>query len=292
VKHFICLEDIREDVFHQLIDLAVSLKKKQKKGKFKPLLTHKVLGMIFEKPSLRTRQSFEVGMTQLGGSSIYIAGNEIQMGEREPLKDIARTLSRYLDLVMIRAFEHETITEFAEYATVPVINGLSNYDHPCQAMADLLTIYEHKGTFDNVRVAYIGDGNNVARSLGRACKLAGCEFVVSCPKGYELSSTSFVHYGDPFKAVENADVIYTDVWVSMGDEKEEKKRLKDFASYQVNSELMKAANPDAIFMHCLPAIRGQEVTDEVMESSQSVVFDQAENRLHAQKAVLAYLGGS
>lgn len=249
--------------------------------------------MIFEKPSLRTRISFEVAMLQLGGHALYISPAEIGLGTRESVADIARVLSRYVDGIMARTFSHDHIVELAKYATVPVVNGLSDYNHPCQGLADLLTIHEKKGKLQGLKLAYVGDGNNVARTLLIGASKMGIQIAIASPSGYSLSKegqTSEVEFtDDPAAAVQGADIIYTDTWASMGQEDEAEERKKIFMPYQVNSELVARAKSDAIIMHCLPAHRGQEITDEVMDSTQSVVFDQAENRLHAQKAILASL---
>lgn len=269
------------------------------------ILEGKTLAMIFEKPSLRTRVSFEVGIFQLGGHGIYLAPSDIGLGSRESVADVARTLDRMCDLIMARVFEHDKVTELAKYSRVPVINGLSDLEHPCQALADFFTIKEKKGDLKGLKLAFIGDGNNVAHSLMLLAAKVGTHFAIACPEGYEpleqiteiaKSATSetgadvrIVH--DPAEAVRDADVVYTDVWASMGQESEAEKRAKIFSPYQVNSELMKQAKSDAVFMHCLPAHRGSEVTDEVIDSQQSVVFDEAENRLHVQKTIMALLGG-
>jgi len=259
--------------------------------------------MLFEKPSLRTRISFEVAMTDLGGNAIYVKPEDIGgLGKREPIKDIARVLSRYVDGIMARTFEHSTVTELAKFATVPVINALTDRLHPCQAMSDVLTIQEHYGELEGVKIAYIGDGNNVARSLAFACAKLGMKMVVASPAGYELdaesikianqvSANSVSQTSDPIQAVADANIIYTDTWVSMGQEDEKKKRREDFAGFEVNAELLKSAPDNAKIMHCLPAYRGFEITDEVAESSNSIIFDQAENRLHFQRALLKKLMG-
>jgi ornithine carbamoyltransferase len=264
-------------------------------------LSGKVLAMLFEKPSLRTRISFHVAMTDLGGSVIYVKPEDIGgIGKREPIKDMARVLSRYVDGIMARTFEHSTITELAQFATVPVINALTDWLHPCQAMADVLTIQEHCEDLEGVKIAFIGDGNNVARSLAFACAKLGMKMVVASPAGYQLDADSIkkanqiapdtvTQINDPARAVADANIIYTDTWVSMGQEQERQKRCADFAGFQVNAELLKSAPPDAKIMHCLPANRGFEITDDVVESPNSVMFDQAENRLHFQRALLKKL---
>jgi ornithine carbamoyltransferase len=257
--------------------------------------------MLFEKPSLRTRISFQVAMTDLGGTAIYVKPEDIGgIGKREPVKDMARVMSRYVTGIMARTFEHSTVTELAEYATVPVINALTDFSHPCQAMADVLTIKEHCEDFEGKKIAFIGDGNNVARSLAFACAKLGMTMVVASPAGYELDAESIEkanqlsadcvrQTNDPDAAVQEADIIYTDTWVSMGQEDEKQKRQADFAGFQVNTELVKSAPDNVKIMHCLPAYRGLEITDEVIESPNSIMFDQAENRLHFQRALLKKL---
>jgi len=287
--------DIKDKV-PEILKLAKDFKEGKIKGR---VLEGKNLAMIFQKSSTRTRVSFEVGMNQLGGNTLFLSNNEIQMGRGEPISDTAKLLSRYVEGIMIRAVEHEDVLEFAKESAVPVISGLTNLEHPCQALADMLTIQEHIGNF-NGKFTYIGDGNNVCNSLLLICASLGMDIAVGCPKGYEPDTNiikkankiaeknnSYVIITDDVEvAVKNADVVYTDVWVSMGDEKEQGKRRKSFKKYQVSGELMKLAKDNAIFMHCLPAIRGEEVSSEVIDGSQSVVIDQAENRLHAQKAIL------
>ena len=259
----------------------------------------KSLAMIFEKPSLRTRVSFEVAMNQMGGSALYISPTEVGLGKRESVADVARVLSGYCDAIMARTFSHETITGLAQHASVPVINGLSDYSHPCQAMTDLLTAREHFGHLQGLTLTYVGDGNNTARSLMVACARFGLKFRIASPPGYELESTlvqrimsqvpdlDFTSTGDPHAAVTSADIIYTDTWVSMGQEEQKTERLAIFKPYQINAALLKSAPGHAVVMHCLPAYRGLEITDEVIDGPQSVVFQQAENRLHFQKGLLA-----
>lgn len=290
--------DIKEDV-SDIIDLASQIKAGKKEEK---PLEGKTLAMIFEKSSTRTRVSFDVGMYQLGGRAIFLSSNDLQMGRGEPISDTARVLSRFVDGIMIRAIEHDDVVELAKYADIPIINGLTNLEHPCQALADVLTIKEHFGSFENKKICFVGDGNNVCNSLLLIAPLLGMDISVACPKGYEPSqdildialeyasenNTEITITSDINVALNNVDVVYTDVWVSMGDEKEEAQRKIDLKPYQVNEELMALANDDAIFMHCLPAVRGQEVTAEVIDGPQSVIYDEAENRLHAQKAVLYY----
>jgi len=287
--------DVKDKV-PELLKLAKDFKKGKIEGR---VLEGKNLAMIFQKSSTRTRVSFEVGMEQLGGNTLFLSSNDIQMGRGEPISDTAKVLSRYVEGIMIRAVEHEDVIEFAKEADVPVISGLTNLEHPCQALADMLTAQEHTGNFDG-KFAYVGDGNNVCNSLLLICASLGMDIAVACPKGYEPDTdiikkankiaeknNSYVIITDDTElAVKNAKVVYTDVWVSMGDEKEQGKRRKIFKKYQVNEELMELAKDNAIFMHCLPAIRGEEVSAEVIDGPQSVVIDQAENRLHAQKAVL------
>jgi ornithine carbamoyltransferase len=301
MKNFLSISDCSTEELNALLDLSVSLKKLYKGGGRDVCLAGKVLAMVFEKPSLRTRISFQVAMSDLGGTSIFIRPEDIGgIGKREPIKDMARVLSRYVDGIMARTFEHSTIVELAEFATVPVINALTDRSHPCQAMADVLTIKEHLGRLDGVKVAYVGDGNNVARSLAFACAKLGMKLVVASPKGYELDGetiektngikpNSVSITNDPVKAVADADVVYTDTWVSMGQENEKQKRIKAFKGFQVNMELLKSAQADAKIMHCLPAKRGFEISDEVVESPNSIIFDQSENRLHFQRALVKKL---
>jgi ornithine carbamoyltransferase len=270
------------------------------------LLAGKTLAMIFEKPSTRTRISFEVGMWQLGGAALFLSSQELQMGRGEPVKDTAAVLSRYVNGIMIRTFDHATVQELARYASVPVVNGLTDLLHPCQVLADLLTIEEKKGHLQGVKIAYTGDGNNVAHSLLLGCSKMGLDLAVATPPSYrplpKIVAEALANAGqsgskifitdDPSEAVKNADVIYTDVWTSMGQEKEKAERRTIFAPYQINSNLVKMASPDVLIMHCLPAYRGEEITTQVLEGERSVVLDQAENRLHAQKALLALLMGT
>ena len=290
--------DIKEDVKY-ILDLASKIKAGEMEEK---PLEGKTLAMIFQKSSTRTRVSFDVGMYQLGGRAIFLSSNDLQMGRGEPISDTARVLSRFVDGIMIRAIEHDDVIELAKYSDVPVISGLTNLEHPCQALADVLTIKEHFGSLDNKKICFVGDGNNVCNSLLLIAPLLGMDMSVACPKGYEPNedivntaldyakenNTEITISNDINVALDNVDVVYTDVWVSMGDEAEAAQREIDLKPYQVNKELMNLANDDAIFMHCLPAIRGQEVTAEVIDGPQSVIYDEAENRLHAQKAVLYY----
>ena len=299
MRHFLDLLDWNGDQILKLLKSAASMKKSLLKGQHKPLLAGRVLGMIFEKPSLRTRVSFQAGMAQLGGSAIFLNGAEVGLGKRESLPDIARTISEYVDAIVMRTFQHDNVVEFARWAGKPVINGLSDYHHPCQALGDLLTMRECFGDVKGKTLAFIGDGNNVARSLAIACGKVGARFVLSAPNGYRFDRPFLDAYQtqiggkleeihDPLKAVAKADVVYTDVWASMGQEEEAKERAKHFEAYQVNAKLMKAAPKHAKVMHCLPAHRGEEITDEVIDGPQSAVFPQAGNRMHAQKALLLW----
>ena len=288
-----------------LLKLAATLKGKQRRGMLHPLLPGKTLGLLFQKPSTRTRVSFEAGMNQLGGHALVLHMADIQLSRGESIADTARVLSRYLDGIVIRTYDHETVEEWASEATMPVINGLTDLSHPCQALSDLLTIQEHKGPLNDLKIAYIGDGNNVANSLIEAAAKMGMTIALGCPAGYqpdqhvvdvarvEASKTgAVIEIGhDPHVAAKEADVIYTDVWISMGREREQARRLKVLAPYQVNSRLLHRAKPDAIVMHCLPAHRGEEITADVLDGPQSVIIDQAENRLHMQKAILVMLLG-
>ena len=290
--------DIKEDVKH-ILDLASKIKAGEMEEK---PLEGKTLAMIFQKSSTRTRVSFDVGMYQLGGRAIFLSSNDLQMGRGEPISDTAKVLSRFVDGIMIRAIEHDDVIELAKYSDVPVISGLTNLEHPCQALADMLTIKEHLGDWEGKKICFVGDGNNVCNSLLLIAPLLGMDMSVACPKGYEPNedilktaqefasenSTEIVVSDDINVALANVDVVYTDVWVSMGDEAEAKQREIDLAPFQVNKDLMSIANDGAIFMHCLPAIRGQEVTGEVIDGPNSVIYDEAENRMHAQKAVLYY----
>jgi ornithine carbamoyltransferase len=299
---FVSIVDLPQEKLVHILDVAKRLKKQLKTtGQNDPIGRGKVLACIFEKPSLRTRVSFETAMYQIGGNALYISPNEIGLGTRESVPDVARVLSGMVNGIMARVFEHQKLKDLAAHASVPVINGLSDYSHPCQAMADLMTAEEHFGKLAGLTLAYIGDGNNVARSLMVACARFGVKFRIASPPGYELEpelveriirqvpGLDFASAHDPHAAVRNADVIYTDTWVSMGQEDEKAKRLPIFAPYQINEELLKAAPSHAVVMHCLPAYRGVEITDEVMDGGQSVVFQEAENRLHFQKGLLAVL---
>lgn len=304
-RDFLSLQDFNAAEIRALLDLAKELKSRQKKGEPQPLLAGKTLAMIFEKPSTRTRVSFEVGMWQLGGSALFLSSQELQMGRGEPIKDTAAVLSRYVDGIMIRTFDHRDVEELAGHASVPVINGLTDLLHPCQVLADLLTIEEKIGRLQGGKLAYTGDGNNVVHSLLLGCSKMGLDISVATPSQYRplpvivdraqrnagRSGSQIIITEDPVEAVENADIIYTDVWTSMGREKEKKERRRIFVPYQVNSSLVKLAKPGAMIMHCLPAYRGEEITAKVLEGEQSVILEQAENRLHAQKALLALLMG-
>ncbi len=303
-RDLLSMVDVEKDLVG-ILELARSLKNRTKAGEAYEPLRGKSLAMIFEKSSTRTRVSFEVGMTQLGGHALFLSPNDLQIGRGETIADTARVLSRYVDGIMYRAYKSENVRELARHASVPVINGLDDKEHPCQIITDLLTIQEHKGDLKGLKLAYVGDGNNVCNSLLIGCAESGMHMSAGVPKGYEpdtlllgaarrIAGTTeaqieIVH--DPFEAVKLADVIYTDVWVSMGMEKERDEREKIFLPYQVNEKLVSAAKKDAVVMHCLPAHRGLEITDDVVDGKQSIVFDEAENRLHAQKAILVRLLG-
>jgi len=303
MKHFLTLANLEPQAFRDLLDLSMRFKEAWKAGEGEPLLKNKVLGMIFQKPSLRTRVSFDVAMLHLGGSALYLSPNEIQLGKRESVADVARVISRYVDVVMARVFGHYNLVELADYATIPVINGLSDYSHPCQGAADFLTILEYKGEFEGKKLAYLGDGNNVSTSLLFGATKLGMDFAIGSPKGYELhpavwdmgrqfaaeSGSQILATRDPLEAIEGADAVYTDAWASMGQEAEAAKRRQVFPPYRLDEEILTYAGPEAIVMHCLPAHRGEEITDAVADSPQSVLFDQAENRLHAEKAILAWV---
>ncbi|MDD5746637.1 MAG: ornithine carbamoyltransferase [Candidatus Omnitrophica bacterium] len=276
-----------------------------KKKKYSAILNKKVIGLVFEKPSMRTRVSFEVGAHQLGARCLYLAPQDIKLGEREPIKDVARVLARYVDGIVARTFSHAYVEEFAELTDISVINGLSDMYHPCQALGDMYTIYERHGTCKGIKLAFVGDGNNVVHSLLAIAAKTGMHCTVATPKGYEpdasiwaqaadiakLTGSRLTHTYDPREAVKGADYIYTDVWTSMGQEQQRKQRLRDFKSYQVNAALLKSVGKEYAIMHCMPVHRGEEITDEAMESPQSIVFDQAENRMHVQKAIMALLMG-
>ncbi len=297
-RDFTKLLDITRDESLYLLDRALFLKNIRKSGgEYKPL-KDRTLGMIFEKASTRTRLSFEIGMKLLGGYAIFLSPTDTQIGRGEPVKDTARVLGRYVDAIMIRTYAQEKVEELARWAGVPVVNGLSDLYHPCQILADLFTIRERRGTLDGCRIAYVGDGNNIANSWIEACILLGFPLAIAAPKGYEPDAEltkkarqagNFVLTTDPFEAVRGADVINTDVWVSMGMEKEKEARAKAFAGFCIDDKLLQAANTGAIVMHCLPAYRNQEITEEVFERFQDVIFTQAENRLYAQQALLEWL---
>jgi len=302
-RDIISVLDMKDD-FEQILASAMRMKKEPKKGKKEPL-AGKVLGMVFEKPSLRTRVSFEVGMAQLGGKALYIGPDEVNIGKRESVSDVAKVLSRYVSAIMYRAFSNQIMRELAQHASVPVINGLDDMEHPCQCAADLLTVMEKKGKLKGLQMVYVGDGNNVCNSLLLGCALTGMHMRAATPKDFrpnadivakaqeiaKKTGSKIELLSNPFQACEAADVIYTDTWVSMGQESEKEQREKLFLPYQVNDKLAENANKDWIFLHCLPAHRGLEVSAEVMDSPHSVVFDQAENRMHAQKAILVAVLG-
>jgi ornithine carbamoyltransferase len=300
MKDFLAVSDYSPAELQEMLDLAVNLKKELKSGGNRPLLKGKVLGMIFQKPSLRTRVSFDMGMRQLGGDALYLSPAEIGLGQRESIADVARVLSGYVDGLMARVFAHDHVVQLAHWSSIPVINGLSDYNHPCQAMADALTIFEEFGTLKGLNVTYIGDGNNVAVSLMHVCAKLGANFTIANPEDYDIlpsaveiarkfaaeSGSKLTFLRDPHEAVKHAHAIYTDTWTSMGQEAESKKRELVFPPYQVNAALVAEADPKAIVLHCLPAHRGQEITDEVADGPHSRLFPQAHNRMHAQKAIL------
>ncbi|MCK5129209.1 MAG: ornithine carbamoyltransferase [Clostridiales bacterium] len=304
-KHLLKLEDYSEDDILQVLSLALKLKKHQKDDTNQKVLKDKTLGMIFLKSSTRTRVSFEAGMVQLGGYPLFLSSNDIQMGRGEPIEDTVKVLSRYIDGIMIRTFKQSDVEDLAHYGSIPIINGLTDKFHPCQVLADLLTIYEYKKTFKGLKLAYIGDGYNMANSLIVGCAKLGINIAVASPVGYTPDETiinkakkdaiknncTILITSDPKFAIANADIVYSDVFSSMGQEDENQQRLRDFKGFQVNSDLFSLAKNDAIFMHCLPAHRGEEVTADVIDGPQSVIYDEAENRLHAQNAVMALLMG-
>jgi ornithine carbamoyltransferase len=303
MRHFLSIADLDPQELKGLLDLAVQLKTEWQTGGNQPLLAGKALGMVFQKPSLRTRVSFEVAMLHFGGWALYLSPDEVGLGTRESAPDVARVLGRYVDGIMARVFAHSDIEALATYSPVPVINGLSDYSHPCQALTDLLTVLEKKGRLEGLKLAYVGDGNNMCTSLLFAAAKVGMHMTVATPEGYAphpevvgaarrfavQSGSQITMTTDPLDAVREADILYTDTWTSMGQEEEEDIRIRVFPPYQINAALVSQAKEDALVMHCLPAHRGQEITDEVADGLQSVIFDQAENRLHAQKAVLARL---
>lgn len=298
-RDLLSIADLSLADIEEIFDVTWELKERHSKGHDEKCLNGKILGMIFEKSSMRTRVSFEVAMLQLGGHAIYLTQNDINLGKREAVKDGARVLSRYVEGIVIRTFGHDTIQELARYASIPVINALSDYLHPCQALTDMYTIKEKFGTYAHVKIAFIGDGNNVARSLAQICAKLGLHFYIASPKGYELTAdfiaktkqmaggNDLIHlYHDPKDAAESAQVLYTDTWVSMGQEAEIDARQEAFRGFQINNDILKLAKNDVKVMHCLPAHRGEEITDEVIDGPHSVVYDQAENRLHVEKALL------
>jgi len=302
-KSLVSINDLSLEEIYQIFDVSKNLKEKQLTGKPHRLLEGKTLGMIFSKRSTRTRVSFEVGIYQLGGIGLYFGPNDLQLGKSENISDTAKVLSRYLNGIMIRTFDHQDVVDLARYASIPIINGLTDLLHPCQVLADLFTILEKKNSLRGLKLAYIGDGNNMAHSLLNGCSKVGMNLSIASPSGYtprkeivENAKKNAKYMGskieitnDPVKAVTNADIVYTDVWASMGQEDEAVERKKKFAKYQVNSKLVKNAKDDYLFMHCLPAHRGEEVVNEVADSPNSVIFDEAENRLHVQKGIMALL---
>ena len=305
MNDLISLHDLTSEEIHNLLKLGLKLKDELKKGIPHPILKGKTLGMIFTKSSTRTRVSFEVGMTQLGGYPLFLSSNDIQLGRGETIHDTAKVLERYLDGIMIRTYSHNDVIELAEEANIPVINALTDLLHPCQVLADLMTAYEHKGRLEGLKFAYIGDGNNMAHSIMYGCAKAGLDCAIATPANYtcddevvenakadfKAASRQLILTEDPIEAIKDADIVYTDTWVSMGQEAEKAERQRIFMPYQVNKELFAHAKSDAVFMHCLPAYRGFVVTEDVIDGPQSVIFDEAENRLHAQKAVMATLMG-
>ena len=295
MKHLLKLMDLSEKEIVEILNLADQLKYEKKNGIEHHLLKGKTLGLIFSKSSTRTRVSFEVGMYDLGGNALFLSSRDLQIGRGEPVQDTARVLSRYLDGIMIRTFAQSEVEDLAKYGSIPIINGLTDYCHPCQVLADLMTIREHKGTLAGRKMCYIGDGNNMTNSIIVGCIKMGMEVSVACPKGYEPDADimawakengKFTCTEDIIEAAKNADVLYTDVWASMGQEAEAEERKKIFKNYQINANVMSVAKSDAMVMHCLPAHRGEEITDDVLEAHADEIFDEAENRLHAQKAVL------
>ena len=302
-KDLLTIHELSTEDIDAILERSRQLKKLHQTRALRETLKGKSLGMIFEKSSTRTRVSFEVGMYQLGGQALFLSSSDLQIGRGEPIADTARTLSRYLDGIMIRTFAQSTVEELARQASIPVINGLTDLHHPCQALADIFTVQEKRGRLNGLKFAYVGDGNNMAHSLLEACVKTGMHASLACPKGYEpdriiieqalkvaaRTGSNLNVMTDPYQAVKNADVVYTDVWASMGQEVEHARRVKAFAGYEVNAKLMRAAKPEALVMHCLPAHRGEEIAAEVLDGPQSVVFDEAENRLHVQKAIMELL---
>lgn len=302
-RDFLAVTDFSKEEIYETFRIAKQLKAEVKAGKAHHYFANQTMSMVFAKPSLRTRVSFETGMVQFGGHALYLGPNDISIGKREAVKDISRVIARYNDWIMARLFKHEHMIEMAKYSSVPVINGLTDYNHPCQIMADMLTIYEHHGKVEGEKVVFIGDGNNVCNSFLNFASVVPYHFVLAAPEGYEpdaetlakaqaagLSKIEVVR--DPIEAARDADVLYTDVWTSMGQEAERQKRLNDFEGFQINNELLSHAKPDALVMHCLPAHYGEEITEEVLDGPNSVIFDEAENRMHAQKAVMVMLANS
>lgn len=298
MKHLLKLQDLNKNEINEILNLADQLKFEKKNGIPHPLLAGKTLGMIFQKSSTRTRVSFEAGMYQLGGNALFLSSRDLQIGRGEPVEDTARVLSRYLDGIMIRTFDQSEVEALAEYGSIPVINGLTDYCHPCQVLADLMTIKEYKGAFEGLKLCFIGDGNNMAHSLMAGAVTMGMKFAIACPENHQpdkklaewaAENGDYVCTTDVLEAAKDADVIYTDVWASMGQEGEAEERKKVFSKYCVNDEVMAAAKEDAMVMHCLPAHRGEEITAEVFEEHADEIFEEAENRLHAQKAVLVKL---
>lgn len=300
-KDLVSLNDLSASEIEQIITATLKLKKRHQSGEIVQPLVGKTLGMIFHKPSARTRISFEVGMYQLGGHCVILSEKEIGMGTRESVSDLAKLFSRYLDVVMIRTFNHELVKDLAKYGTIPIINGLTDFSHPCQILTDLVSVYEKKGTVKGLKIAYIGDGNNVCNSWLFAAGKLGLNLAIASPEGY-LPRSEIVNLAQSYptghtivlttdakKAAQDADVIYTDVWASMGQEAEQKQRLSIFKPFQLNDDLIKLTKPGALVMHCLPAHRGEEITDSVIDGPKSIVFDQAENRMHTQKAILCWL---
>ena len=296
VRHFLSLMDLTPHELDSLVKRGIELKAMRHRNFVHEPLKNKTLAMIFEKSSTRTRISFEAGMTQLGGHAMFLSPRDTQLGRGEPIEDSARVMSRMVDAIMIRTFDHKTVETFAEYSKVPVINALTDLLHPCQLLADVMTYVEHRGSIKGKTVTWVGDGNNMCHSWTNAARQFDFKLNIACPEGYdplpEIMEPAAGHYEifrDPVEAAKGSDLLVTDVWASMGQEEEQQKREQAFAEYQVNSEVMAAANSDAVFMHCLPAHRGEEVTADVIDGEQSVVWDEAENRLHAQKALLEFL---
>ena len=301
-KHFLHITDFTANEIWETLHLAKELKEKFRRRENHKIFKNKSLAMIFAKPSARTRVSFETGFEWMGGHALFLGPNDIGIGKREAIKDISRLLSRFNDIIMARLFDHQHILELAEFAEVPVINGLTDYNHPCQIMADIFTIWEQRENLDNLQITYVGDGNNIVHSWIHLAERIPMKFICACPEGYDpnneivqrcnevgLSSIEVLH--DPFVAVKGADVVYTDVWASMGQKDETEERIKQFQQFQVNEELMEATGKHTLFMHCLPAERGREVTDGVLEADYSIVFDEAENRMHVQNAIMVKLAG-